>query len=171
MVEQVKGLFEEPIAGESLTAEIGAFPWQRPPELSTVDETVLYYSDKLSEPKISNGFVAVLDSGVSVKTLVNTMVNNSVLNGIHTIDVGMLVTPVLLEILMYLGDAAGVVYATGLEEDKDNPVVKKAMMNKVLNKFRNKDVDVETTEEEIPIMEEPMPPKGLMARPVQGEMQ
>ena len=171
MVEQVKGLFEEPIAGESLTAEIGAFPWQRPPELSTVDETVLYYSDKLSEPRISNGFVAVLDSGVSVKTLVNTMVNNSVLNGIHTIDVGMLVTPVLLEILMYLGDAAGVVYATGLEEDKDNPVVKKAMMNKVLNKFRNKDVDVETTEEEIPIMEEPMPPKGLMARPVQGEMQ
>jgi len=171
MVKQVEGLFEEPIAGESLTAEMGAFPWQRPPELSTVDETVLYYSDKLSEPRISNGFVAVLDSGVSVKTLVNTMVNNSVLNGIHTIDVGMLVTPVLLEILMYLGDAAGVVYATGLEEDKDNPVVKKAMMNKVLNKFRNKDVDVETTEEEIPIMEESMPPKGLMARPIQGEMQ
>tara|TARA_R110002072_G_C7854322_1_gene525946 strand:+ start:194 stop:709 length:516 start_codon:yes stop_codon:yes gene_type:complete len=171
MVEQVEGLFDEPIAGESLTAEMGAFPWQRPPELSTVDETVLYYSDKLSEPRISNGFVAVLDSGVSVKTLVNTMVNNSVLNGIHTIDVGMLVTPVLLEILMYLGDAAGVVYATGLEEDKDNPVVKKAMMNKVLNKFRNKDVNAETTEEEMPIMEEPIPPKGLMARPVQGEMQ
>jgi len=171
MVEQVEGLFEEPIAGESLTAEMGAFPWQRPPELSTVDETVLYYSDKLSEPRISNGFVAVLDSGVSVKTLVNTMVNNSILNGIHTIDVGMLVTPVLLEILMYLGDSAGVVYATGLEEDKDNPVVKKAMMNKVLNKFRNKDVNAETTEEEMPIIEEPIPPKGLMARPVQGEMQ
>ena len=169
MVEQIEGMCDEPIAGESLTAEMGAFPWQRPSQFSTVDEVVMYYSDRLSEPKVSDGLVAVLDSGISVKTLVNSMVNHSVMNGIHNIDAGMLVTPVVLEMMMYLADKQGVVYTTGLEEDKENPIVKKAMMNKVLNKFRNQE-NIEEKPEEIPVMEEPMAPKGLMAKPVQGEM-
>lgn len=91
------------------------------------------------------------------------------MNGVHNIDAGMLVTPVVLEMMMYLADKQGVVYTTGLEEDKENPIVKKAMMNKVLNKFRNQE-NTEEEPEEIPVMEEPMTPKGLMARPVQGEM-
>ena len=35
--------------------------------------------------------------------------------------------------------------------------------------FRNQE-NIEEKPEEIPVMEEPMAPKGLMAKPVQGEM-
>ena len=166
MENELDGLLDEPIPGESLTVEMGAFPWQRPPQLSTVDETVMHYSDKLSQPKISEGFIAVLDSGVSVKTLTNSLINSNVMNGTHTIDVAMLITPVVLEMMMYLGDSAGIVYTTGLEEDKDNPVVEQAVMHKVMNKFRNKEENIEP--ETVPIMNEPVAPRGLMARPMEG---
>ena len=158
-------LFNDPIAGESLTAEMGAFPWQRPPEISTVDETVAFYSDKISEEKTSAGLVALMDSGIAIKTIVDTTVDAGVMNGLHTIDVGTLVSPVLLEMLMYIAEVSGVEYTTGLEDDGRNETVEKAMAFKVMKEFAEKTKDVKKPEEEV--IEEPMeiPSRGLMARP------
>ena len=160
-------LFNDPIAGESLTAEMGAFPWQRPPEMSTVDETVAFYSDKISEEKTSAGLVALMDSGIAIKTIVDTTVDAGVMNGLHTIDVGTLVSPVLLEMLMYMAEVSGVEYTTGLEDDGRNETVEKAMAFKVMKEFAEKTKDVKKPKEEEKVIEEPMemPPKGLMARP------
>ena len=99
-------LLGAPIPGESLTAEMGAYPWQRPPELSTVDETISFYSNRIAEDKTSAGFVALMDSGISIKTLVDTMIDTSIMHGLHTIDVGTLVSPVLVEMFMYLAEGS-----------------------------------------------------------------
>ena len=154
------------IPGESLTAELGAYPWQRPPELPTIDEAVSYYSERLVEDKTSAGFIALLDSGISIKTIIDTTLEASIAHGIHSIDVATLVSPVLVEMMMYLGDVAKVDYITGLEEDKRNKVVENAVMYKVMKKFSDEAKDVEKPTE-MPEVETPMAeaPKGLMARP------
>ena len=157
-------LLGAPVPGEALTAEMGAYPWQRPPELSTVDETISFYSNKIAEDKASAGFVALMDSGISIKTLVDTMVDASVMYGFHTIDVGALVSPVLVEMFMYLAEVSDITYTTGLEEDDRNPVVEKAMAYKVMKEFSEKVKDVEAPKEKIDMPTE-VPAKGLMARP------
>jgi len=157
-------LLGAPIPGESLTAEMGAYPWQRPPELSTVDETISFYSNRIAEDKTSAGFVALMDSGISIKTLVDTMIDTSIMHGLHTIDVGTLVSPVLVEMFMYLAEVSDITYTTGLEEDNKNPVVEKAMAYKVMKEFSKKVKDVEAPKEEPEIPTE-LPAKGLMARP------
>jgi len=165
--EVTAALLNAPIAGESLTAEMGAFPWQRPPELTTVNETVSFYFEKIGEDKTSAGFVALMDSGISIKTLVDTIIDASIINGIHTIDVGALVSPVLVEMFMYLGDVAKIEYTTGLEDDGRNKIVEKAMALKSMKEFAKKVKDVETPEEVTESPEELMgtPSKGLMSRP------
>ena len=42
-------LFDVPIPGQGLTAELGSRPWQNPPQLSTVDEAIDYYVERLTE--------------------------------------------------------------------------------------------------------------------------
>ena len=161
-------LLNAPIAGESLTAEMGAFPWQRPPELTTVDEAVAFYSEKITEEKASTGLVALMDSGIAIKTLVDTTVDASVMHGIHTIDVGALVSPVLVEMLMYIADASGIKYTTGLEDDGRNETVERAMALKVMKEFAEKAKDIKAPEENIedaPMLDMPEPSRGLMARP------
>ena len=105
-----------------------------------------------------------MDSGISIKTLVDTMVDASVMYGFHTIDVGALVSPVLVEMFMYLAEVSDITYTTGLEEDDRNPVVEKAMAYKVMKEFSEKVKDVEAPKEKIDMPTE-VPAKGLMARP------
>ena len=93
------------------------------------------------------------------------------MEGVHTIDVGVLVTPVLMEFIMLIGDSVGVKYRTGLDVQDEN--VKNAMINKAMRKFKQqeKKQDDMPTEETTPVVEEPMEESdtmsnltGLMAR-------
>ena len=43
-------MFDGPIAGQSLTAELGSRPWQNPPKLKTAEEAIEYYLPKLTNP-------------------------------------------------------------------------------------------------------------------------
>jgi len=109
-------LFNAPIPGESLVAELGARPWQTPPKMTTVDETIDYYMERMSSEEFMEQVVDVLESGVPVAVIANTIQLASVMDGIHSVDVGMLVVPVIMEMLMLLGDSAGIEYSLGDEK-------------------------------------------------------
>ena len=40
-------LLQGPIPGMSLTKEPGEYPWERPTQLTTVEEAVEYYTDRV----------------------------------------------------------------------------------------------------------------------------
>ena len=87
----------------------------------------------------------------------------SVMEGKHTIDVGMLLIPVIMEMLMLIGDRAGIEYSTGMERDKDievNDSASEAAFAK-FQKELGEDKPQEEVVEEDKQEEEPM---GLMAR-------
>ena len=43
--------FNAPIPGQSLTKTPNNYPWERPPEISNVDEAVIRHIENISEPK------------------------------------------------------------------------------------------------------------------------
>jgi len=157
--------FDAPIAGMSLTHELGARPWQSPAQYPTVEGAIEYYIERMTTEDFKNQLFDVLEMGVTVTAVVNTIQLSSVMEGIHSVDVGILVSPVLMEFVMLLADKAGVEYKTGLE-DTSEP--RKTLVLKSINKFREETEDEDADVQEEPVVSEPeeLPeaPTGLMAR-------
>ena len=162
--------FDRPIPGMGMTHEVGARPWQTPPTYTTVEEASDYYIERMSNPAFREQLIDVMEMKIPLTTLANTIQLASVMEGLHTVDVGMLMIPILVETMMLIGDSAEVKYVTGMEESKGE---RPAMINKIVNGMKMKqgeeeDMPMEETIEEPMQEDEEMPmeeePKGLMAR-------
>ena len=125
--------FDMPIAGQSLTAELGGRPWQQPPQYTTVEEALDYYIPSLESEEVSTQLLDVLEMGIPVTSVANAMQTASVMEGKHSVDVGVLVLPVLIEIIMLIAETAGVEYISGLEPDKT--IMNKSLINKAIRKY------------------------------------
>ena len=110
--------FDAPIPGMSLTHELGDRPWQQPAQYPTVDEAIEYYMNSMTSEDFMDQIIDVLEMGVPVTNVANAMQTAGVLQGKHNIDVGMLILPVLVELLMLIGDTADIKYTSGLEKGK-----------------------------------------------------
>lgn len=155
--------FDAPIPGQSLTMELGARPWQNASRFTTVDDTIDYYMERMSSEEFMVQLAEVLESGVPVTSIANSIQLSSVMEGIHTVDVGMLVLPMIMEMLMMIGDSAGVKYDKGLE-NPNKPILRDSTIAKAVAeyeaKIEDKDVVQETEDKEV----EDEEPTGLMAR-------
>jgi len=156
--------FDAPIPGMSLTHELGARPWQSPSQFNTVDDAIEFYMSRMTSEEFMEQLVDVMEMGVPVATIANTIQLSSVMEGKHTIDVGMLVTPLLMELIMMLGDSAGVDYQTGLD-DPDKDKTKPSFFAKYLKNYGERleetDMDTLMSEDETDTEEET---SGLMSR-------
>lgn len=169
---------DAPIPGMSMTAELGARPWQGPPQYTTVDEAIEYYLERMSSDEFNEQLIDVMEMGIPLTDLANTLQLGNVMEGVHTIDVGMLVMPVLIEMMMLIGDSADVDYDTGLEKKRRKDVTRDTLIAKVskelqqkLNKEKKDEPSKKLSIEDISdeeTMEEPqaeeVKPKGLMGR-------
>jgi hypothetical protein len=99
-----------PIPGMSLTREPGNSPWEQPPLYNTAEEALAFYLDKLSDEDRLDDLLFALEAGFPVSTMVDTMTSYSVMEGYHTFDIKMLLSPVLHEYLITLAEAAGIKY-------------------------------------------------------------
>ena len=156
-------LFDAPIPGQSLTAELGGRPWQSPAQYSTVDEAIEYYMSRMATDEFADSLLEVMEMGIPLTTMANTIQMSSVMEGKHSVDVGMLVMPMLIEMMMLIGDSAGVEYDKGLTELKDD-TTKDAVLDNVRRKLKEKIGEKEETPEVEDVEEEIEEPTGLMAR-------
>tara|TARA_R110000764_G_scaffold55721_3_gene121619 strand:+ start:123 stop:644 length:522 start_codon:yes stop_codon:yes gene_type:complete len=165
--------FDRPIPGMGMTAELGGRPWQTPPTYATIEETSDYYIERMANPAFKEQLLDVMEMGVPLSTLANTIQMASVMEGLHTVDVGMLVIPILVEAMMLIGDAADVKYVTGMEGTKsERPGLNSRIIAELKSKQGNaedmpteevvEEVEQEQESEEMPMEQ----PKGLMARRV-----
>ena len=168
--------FSAPIPGSGLTAEPGSRQWKNPPQYSTVEDAVDYYITKLSSDEIANQIVAVLDMGVPVTELASIMQLHGVMEGRHTLDVSMLILPVLMEVIALIGDTADIDYKMGTERDDPERIndaivrgaklrLEKELQDKTLDNLGISKTETETEIEEVEELEVPDAiPTGLMAR-------
>ena len=160
-------ILEAPIPGMAMTHEVGARPWQTPPQYPTVSQAAQYYVTSMQDESFIEQAINLMETGMPITLIANNMQLMSVMEGKHTIDVGMLLIPVIMEMLMLIGDRAGIEYTTGMERDKEIELKDSASeaafsrFQKELDKPEVEDVVVEEEEKDKEEQEEPI---GLMAR-------
>lgn len=157
---------DAPIPGQSLTAPFGDRPWQNPAQYSSPEEALEFYIPRIMESDFTDQLLDVIEMGIPLTTIANSLQLASVMEGKHSIDVGILIMPVLIELLELIATNAKVDYNKGTEL-KDTDEISEVKMSKIINRMKTKDdedmeMPVEEPQEEEE-MEEDMP-TGLMAR-------
>jgi len=152
-----------PVPGMSLTTEPGNRPWESPPNLSTVEDAMEFYTKRiLGTPENHEEVLNIVESGLPVRNIASILQKTSVMQGIHSIDVGILVLPVIEELIMAVADMHGSTYVENitdiLKENMGSQREAKLAVQEMLASKNRKT--------EMPVQEQPKKPTGLMAKPM-----
>jgi len=155
---------DAPIPGEGLTHKLGDRPWQKPAQYTTIDEVIPFYVEKIRNPDFTPQLLKVIRLGFPLTTIANSMQNAAVMEGIHSVDVGILALPPIVELLALVAKENDVPYKTGLErpEAPEEPRISQADIALARQKAMEEKPTMaeEMTLEDMPKDE----PTGLMAR-------
>lgn len=154
--EQFKG----PVPGQGMTAEPQSRPWFNPPQLNTVEEATEYYIPRLIEPKAMDGLIDAMELEIPLTVLAETLTTGGVLQGLHTIDVAMLVNPIIVELLKGIAENAEIEYDLGHKTAKED-VPTPFALKRALADLEKNPIAQEEEQEEVTTEEEPT---GLMSR-------
>ena len=172
-------MFNVPIPGESLTVEPKSMPYERPPEISDPIEALDLHINNITRPDAMEDMFFFLDSGLDLTSLVEGILRSAVMAGMHSVDVSLIIAPVLHEEMKELELEAGVEVEEGVDDNEEKNAVDYgrdvSRAKNMMKELREKEgevvgigvsvmpVEVTATEveEEEPTKEAP---KGLMAR-------
>ena len=156
-------MIDAPIAGQSLTAELGNRPWQKPAQYTTVEEALDFYIPRLTDVETQDDLMNVIELGIPLTTIADALQSGGTMDGKHSIDVGILIIPVLIETLAYLAEEQGVEYVTGTEREvSDTPSSSTVAL--AIKKIKEKSDEPQETEEPEVELEPEEPSGGLMSR-------
>lgn len=167
---------DAPVPGMSLTAEPRSRPWRKPYRYATVDEVAIYYLERVMTAEFKAGLIEQVETGLPLSTITDLFITTSTMNGVHSIDLGALASPIIIAAMKGMLDEESVSYKVG-DEPEDQP----KMTDKQLRALRDKlskggdleqsvptpqiEMSLEEPMEEEPV-EEPEPMRGLMSRTV-----
>lgn len=157
--------FDRPIPGMGMTFEVGSRPWQTPPELTTVEQATDYYVERMNTDAFKGQLVDVMEMGVPLTTLANTIQLASVMEGVHSVDVGILMIPIIVELLITIADSQGAKYQTGMEGmENERATAPNRIISDIMRERNMKEEEMSMEEPQEMAQEEQMQPMGLMAR-------
>lgn len=152
------GYLNRPIPGMSLTTEPGDRPWENPPSLVTVEEALEFYTRRiLANRETHDDLLDMVESGLPIRNIASMFTKMSVMQGRHTIDVGILVMPAIEELIMAVADMHDVEYRTSVED-----MLKEKSVTRRQARLAAKEAMAKPQASEEPEMEQP---RGLMAKP------
>lgn len=158
-------MINAPIPGMSLTGEPKKYPWERPPELVEPEAVADYYIDKLSNKDTMRSVLDFLVLGeLTLVETVEGLMRLGVSKGLHTVDTGLIVAPLIHKTVKLVADAVGIEYEEGIVDKKATEETKKMRKEALTKKFlkgMKKDQPAETDDEMVSVEE-------VMEEPVQG---
>lgn len=161
--------FDRPIPGQSLTETPKNRPYERPPEIADAEKALQVHLLRLSEADRMEATLDLLEEGLDIVTVTEAVVRNAVMNGVHSLDVGVLIAPVIHEYIKSTADDLGVKYEEGFDNKKDREQLmytkRSSKAKKMLESMDIEAPKMELQEEQVPekeVLQEQ--PAGLMAR-------
>ena len=112
-------VYDRPIPGQSLTDAPRNARYERPPEIVDPEDALMVHLTRLNKPEAMKGIISFVEAGVDLQTLVEGITRSAVMTGVHTIDVSLIVAPVIHEFIRSTLDMVGVDYDEGFDEDED----------------------------------------------------
>ena len=168
-------LFNAPIPGQSLTAEPKSRPYERPPEITDPEDALRLHLTRLNDVERLDTAMMLLDKGVDVRSLTEGLLRSAVAEGIHSIDVSLIIAPTIHEFIADVADEVGIEYKSGFEKDEQEEDQKEmSMVRSALAKSEGgspersamREAPREEPEQqmEMDLGEPEAAPRGLMAR-------
>ena len=123
-----------PIPGQSLTRPPRNALYERPPEIADPNDAVIYHMERVADPDRLDNILFSLEYGVPVKHMTQAMLTAAVAQGIHSIDVSLLVAPVLHKFIASTAEEAGVKYVEDFADTKMKAQQEKVKVEALLKK-------------------------------------
>jgi creatinine amidohydrolase/Fe(II)-dependent formamide hydrolase-like protein len=146
-----------PIPGMSLTGEPGNTPWEQPPMFVELDDVINYYVEKMTEPEAVDNLLKAMETNAPLVSMANVAIKAGMMKGIHSIDVGVIAVPILVELMKTIGDMNDVGYVV---EDGD-------MNNAIdITEEEARSVLADAVKKVEEVVDDAAPRKGLMGKGV-----
>ena len=162
MVNPLSAQIQAPIPGQSLTTELGSRPWEKPARFTIPEEAMNYYLERFSDPERAAEMMDILESGFPVTNLIDGITMGGVMEGLHSIDVSIIIAPALYEFVTTLADSAEVEYKTGLTVDEQDQVTDDTIIAQAKDTSKTDELVEQVQTEENDRVEQAL--SGLMAR-------
>ena len=95
-----------------------------------VEEALEYYVPKMTDRGFVKKLLTIMELGIPLTTIANSIQTASVMEGKHSIDVGVLAAPILVELMKNIGEANEVSYVVGTGQDDMKDRASIALANK-----------------------------------------
>ena len=160
--------FSAPIPGMSLTTEPKSRAWEKPAKYPNPEDALKYYINSISDPEMMNRMADILESGLPATSLTDSIILSGVMKGLHSVDVGIIISRGLYIFIKEMGRMLDVDVVTGLEETDipDQGMLRMATEQEVQEDSEEQKVletVVEQSIDEIDVH------GGIMARPTDKE--
>ena len=129
-------VFSAPIPGQSLTDTPKNYPWERPPEITDPREAIKFHLDGINRPEALDNIIEMLQLGIPVNALSKTALTTAQMEGIHSVDVSLIIRDVIKEEFISIAEEAGIDYVTGDEPSKID--IKEKEEQEILTLLRKK---------------------------------
>ena len=158
--------FEDLVPGQSLTGpELGAYPWENPPDFADPDEAFAFIVNKLEQDDtILMGIVKLLENDVTPDTIADGILLNAFMVGQITPDVSIIMREPLVDLIRVVGQEAD---ADINEIDVETAALTASLAEEVMEELRAQP-EGETPLDEDEQIEEDIA-RGIMAPPAQTE--
>lgn len=160
--DRIEPTFELPVPGMAMTHEVGARPWQTPAQYTNVDDVAQFYIGQMQSDTFTDQVTSLLETKMPVTMIANSMNTVNIMEGVHSIDVGILTMPIIMETIMLIAEQQGIDYVTGLEQNYDAQVID-TDVEAVSQKIEDKE-NIQTPDEQIIEEQDDDVPMGLMSR-------
>jgi len=173
-------LTDRPIPGQSLTTPPKSAPYERPPETADPRVALKMHLDNLNRPQAIEDIAHFTKLDVDIETLVEGILRSAVMEGMHSIDISLILAPLVHEYIVGSLDVLGVEYNEGFDTTEEEEALRESrnasLAVRQLEKERGikpSPMSLEETEvdkTDAPQIDTPPPqqeqPQGLMARTV-----
>ena len=169
--------FDRPVAGQSLTAPPKGAAYERPPEITSPEKAFEAHIKNVSRREAIEDVIFLTSQGLDIKSLTEGLLRSAVAEGIHSIDVSLILAPILHEFIKGRLDVLDVTYEEGIDNKKQTEeiryqrdyVLNKQMMDDIMldegdstpDPMSLEDTQVMPSE---PTIEQEAPQQGLMTR-------
>ena len=162
--------FSAPIPGQSLTTEPRGRPWETPAKYSDPEDALEYYVAKLGNADTTAHMLEILESGLPVANLVDSITLTGVMQGLHSIDTAIIISTSLYDLIDAVADSAGIEYKNGLtSDDKGSP--DSFLIERAFKEPEAEEIRETFNEEELDQLTKSInrAPNGLMSKEIEEE--
>jgi len=152
--------FDYPVPGQSLTTPPRNAPYERPPQTVDPKEALQIHINNLNSKESMEDIAYFAEMGLDVKSQTEALLRSAVAEGIHSIDVSLIVHPVLVEYVHVQAKEAGIKNIVLKARNKKEDMAKKekqllvSRLQRAIDKMETPDEGTDILEQTQEFLEE-----------------